>query len=136
MILLLFLLTTWTTEVITSDSHRIDASIALDSTATPYILVFKGYPPGYLRLYYKNNGNWLIDTIESNKIVYEGDIAIDRYNHIWCSYTLQCDTVWYFIVAHKDSTDWIKDTVGIRLPNQAASFYCSMIDIDSCGSPH
>lgn len=108
----------------------------MDSPATPYVLVFKGYSPAYLYLYYKNNSHWLVDTIESQKIVWEGDLAIDRYNRIWCSYSLHCDTIDYFIVAHKDSTNWIKDTVGIRLLNQGASFYCSMIDIDSGGLPH
>ncbi|MEO0166901.1 MAG: T9SS type A sorting domain-containing protein [candidate division WOR-3 bacterium] len=137
--ILLFLLTTLTREIIAADSHHIDASIALDSTGNSYILVFKGFQSlhtGYLHLYYKNNGNWLVDTIESNNVVYEGDLVISRDGCVWCSYTLHCDTISYFIVAHRDSIGWIKDTVGIRTSNQAASFWGSMITTDSSGVPH
>ncbi len=138
MINLIFLLSFWTTEVVTGDSNYIDSPLALDSLGNPYILISKVSSRSLLSLFYKESGNWIAETVsvESGDIG-SYDLAISKDNRIWCIYSILFSTpAWYLVVAYKESGNWIKDTIGTRLPDQAACFFRSSIRTDSAGIPH
>jgi hypothetical protein len=143
MIALVFLLvTSWTTDVVTTVTDLNCPPIALDSLRNPYIIVSKDrilipLMVYYLFLYCKVNGNWVVDTFELNSYDPENtDIAIDKYNRVWCIYNAynEVDTTWHLIVACKDSMGWSKDTV--ELNDLGSDFHWLSISTDTLGDPH
>lgn len=117
-----FVFASWTVETVYRGSAVPPPPLAIDSLGNPYITIAKlrtlsgsGVPLFYLFLYYKINGQWLVDTFESNAtgLLGECDMTIDKYNRPWCIYMgfNETDTIWYLIVAHKDTSGWKKDTV-------------------------
>ncbi|HEX7319512.1 MAG TPA: T9SS type A sorting domain-containing protein [bacterium] len=131
-------------EVVTSETNIDWPKIAVDSSGNPYILTSKDrtiVPPilSYLILHNKNNGDWVADTFEVNaEETYDADLAIDNKDRIWCIYRSydEIDSIWYLIVACKNTTGWLKDTVESRLYGQSYSFDWISIAVDSSGSPH
>ncbi|MGQ9534995.1 MAG: T9SS type A sorting domain-containing protein [bacterium] len=120
-VLSLFLTVAWTIEIVATTKLTYPPTIALDSNNNPYLLVskYRGTSGAndlyYLFLYAKVNGNWIVDTFETNCLesIHPPDLAIDINNRVWCIYRI-VDTSnpgMYLIVARKDSTGWIKDTV-------------------------
>jgi hypothetical protein len=152
MLNLLLLLTAWTTEVVmTGDVYTMPGNIALDSLNNPYILISKkraDAPNGralyYLFLYIKKNGSWSTDTIdlnsnEPNLFSQAYDLAIDKFNRIWVIYVIyrEIDTTEHLIVAQKDTSGWVKDTVESPIPpSHGGYFFCQSIAIDTSGIPH
>lgn len=134
----------WTIDVVATDRITYSPTIALDTSANPYILFskYRGNSGAnaiyYLLLYTKVNGNWIADTFEDNcrEPIYPPDLAIDLTNKIWCIYPV-IDTINFFshlIVAHKDSMEWIKDTIESSI---IISDYMSYsITADNAGIPH
>ncbi|MGB9721837.1 MAG: T9SS type A sorting domain-containing protein [bacterium] len=141
-VLSLLLSTAWTIEIVATEKITYPPTIALDSGANPYILVskYRGSSGAlalyYLFLYAKVNGNWTVDTFETCcHVMYPPDLAIDTRNRIWCIYAVvdTINPVMYLIVAHKDSTGWIKDTVE---SSTQLDFYSYSITTDSLDIPH
>jgi len=134
-----FLLSAWTTEVVTTGPAQDDVLLAIDSFGKPYIVVTE-FP--FLLLFYKNNGAWIADTFEVNECFGEAngtrDLAIGRDNQIWCIYTGYNSSIetYYQIVAHKDSLAWRKDTVEFYGPSTVSPFTHASIVTDYFGNPH
>ena len=141
-LLILSLYSAWTMEVVTTETNLASPTIAVDSLGNPALVISVDRifaPPMlcYLILYYKNNGNWLADTFESNAES-NGVLVVDRYNEFWIMYLAynMIDTIWYLVVAHKDSNgNWTKDTVEDRHLTQAMLLPGSIVT-DSSGNPH
>ncbi len=136
--LTLFLTAIWTIEIVTTERFSYPPMIALDSNTNPYILIskFRWNSRYYLLLYTKTNGNWIVDTFETNcsEPIYPPDLTIDARNRIWCIYPIiDVNNYVHLIVAHKDSTDWVKDTVE---SSPQLDFYTYSITCDSLDNPH
>ncbi|MEO0190251.1 MAG: hypothetical protein ABIL18_04645 [candidate division WOR-3 bacterium] len=134
MLLVVLLLTTWTMEVVTTNTSKHCPTVAVDSLGNPYILV--SYDT-LLTLFTKINGNWVCDTIETNLyepngFSYHPDLAIDCIGRLWCVYRIY-DTKMYLIVARQDGFGWVKDTVdsGINI-----DFKWKSIATDKKNRPH
>lgn len=135
MLLLIFsLFTSWTTEVVTTETNVDYPPLAIDTAGNPYILVEKG---SSLILYTKSNGNWIGDTFELNAQP-RPDLTIDRYGRIWCIYDIfhfspASDTL---IVACKDASGWTKYIAETKDSSAAGLYYWRSIATDNFGIPH
>ncbi|MEO0165437.1 MAG: hypothetical protein ABIL39_04790 [candidate division WOR-3 bacterium] len=149
LMLMFFSLSAWTIEVVAADTASFSLPIiALDSSGNPYLLVSKKRIVGanrslyYLFLYSKTAGIWAVDTLELNAdqvpFTHHYDLAIDRFNRIWCVYSAFDDlnNTDYLIVSRKDSSDWKKDTVEVAIPNNTYDFNEQSIATDAMGVPH
>ncbi|MBE0434105.1 T9SS type A sorting domain-containing protein [candidate division WOR-3 bacterium] len=136
-LLVLLLLSGWTTEVVTTTARElIGPPLAIDSYGMPYVLVHSDQPgTGYLILFYKSDGNWIADTLECSAMPDCRDIAIDRSGNVWCVYYLYSPSgsCRYLIVASKESHAWQKDTVEI---SSGYDFFSNSITTDTLGRPH
>ncbi len=138
----LCLLMYWVSEIVTVGAGISPNNIAVDSRGNPHILVLARNEnvPGYiyyLMLYSKNrNGTWDADTFETHggePLGINGDIVIDCFDRIWVVYKTgsQPGDIKYLVVACKDKSGWVKDTV-----DSGYTFYCQSITADSDGHPH
>ena len=122
LLLIVVLFSSWTTELVTTETGLQVPLLAVDSLGNPYVLVRKISSAGpqqptlyYLFLYYKVNGNWMVDTFEQNAVVSQDDLVVGNDGRIWCIYSVYyntgADTGRCLIVANKDSGVWSKDTI-------------------------
>lgn len=135
--LFLYLVSVWNVEVVVSTSENLfrPPLIAIDSLDNPYILVALQRDSVnflyYQILFTRTNGSWVADTFEINS-GQTGDISVDTYFRIWTIYLQKnpIDTSFATIVAHKDVSGWVKDTVVADLSNGQT------ITTDTSGNPH
>lgn len=134
--LFLYLLSVWNVEVVsTSENFFLPPLIAIDSLDNPYILVtLERDTVNYLYyqiLFTKSYGSWIADTFETHG-TQTADISVDRSFRIWTIYCQKnpIDTTFATVVAHKDVSGWVKDTVVADLSNRQT------ITTDASGNPH